>query len=296
MDAVITYVDGLDELWQEDYRKATNAPFIVKRYRDWGTLKYLLRGIENHMPFIDKVYLVVARDSQVPSWVDRSKLNIVLHKDIIPQEYLPTFNSTAIEMFLHRIPGLKEKYLYFNDDIFPILPCSEEDFEINGKSAMGFSKNLLALSLFKKQTRNADRLAQRALGLKPGISFIRPQHCCTTMIKSDCEELFNKMQAEILSTVTPLRETQNLSQYVYLDYSYHKGNIVPRRISNKHISLAVYSGEKISRYLANPGRKFVCINDVHLKDEEFKKCRDIILNAFEKLFPSRSKFEIHDED
>ena len=66
MDVVITYVDGLDPLWQRDYEECTNIPILEKRFRDWGTLRYLMRGIAVNMPFIRKVHLVVARDSQVP--------------------------------------------------------------------------------------------------------------------------------------------------------------------------------------------------------------------------------------
>lgn len=32
------------------------------------------------------------------------------------KSHLPTFSSPAIETHLHRIPGLSEKFLYFNDD------------------------------------------------------------------------------------------------------------------------------------------------------------------------------------
>ena len=128
MDAVITYVDGRDPLWLEDYRKYVNTSVNAKRFRDWGTLKYLLRGIQTHIPFIRNVYLVVARESQVPDWVDRNELKIVLHRDIIPEEYLPTFNCNTIELFLHRIPGIDEEFLNFNDDIFPVADCRPEDF------------------------------------------------------------------------------------------------------------------------------------------------------------------------
>ena len=110
MDIVITYVDGNDPVWKQDYEKYTNVPVMEKRFRDWGTLKYLLRGIEVNMPFIRNVYLVVSHDSQVPQWADRANLKIVLHKDIIPAEYLPTFNSTTIEMFL-QAPHLREIWL-----------------------------------------------------------------------------------------------------------------------------------------------------------------------------------------
>ncbi|MBP5235355.1 MAG: hypothetical protein J6Z20_05150, partial [Bacteroidales bacterium] len=88
MDAVITYVNGLDPLWQKDYEKRVGVSILSKRFRDWGTLKFLLRGIQKYMPFIENVYLVVARDSQVPEWVDRSQLRIVTHDMIMPAESL----------------------------------------------------------------------------------------------------------------------------------------------------------------------------------------------------------------
>ena len=125
MDAVITYVNGLDPVWQSEYSKCVGMEtFLEKRFRDWGTLKYLLLGICVNMPFVRNVYLVVSGDTQVPSWVDREQLRIVRHSDIIPSELLPVFNSQAIEMFLHRIEGLDEEFLYFNDDFLPMLTCS----------------------------------------------------------------------------------------------------------------------------------------------------------------------------
>ena len=55
MDIVITYVDGNDPLWREDYERCLNVPLLNKRYRDWGTLRYLFRGIEKYMPYIRNV-------------------------------------------------------------------------------------------------------------------------------------------------------------------------------------------------------------------------------------------------
>ena len=75
MDIVITYVNGLDPEWQKDYEKHTNTPILEKRFRDWGTLKYLMRGIEKNMPFIRKVHLVVSQESQLPEWIDPANVN-----------------------------------------------------------------------------------------------------------------------------------------------------------------------------------------------------------------------------
>ena len=193
MDIVITYVNGLDPEWQKDYEKHTNTPILEKRFRDWGTLKYLMRGIEKNMPFIRKVHLVVARESQVPEWVNRNEVNIVLHKDIIPAEHLPTFNCNPIEMHLHRIEGLDEEYIYFNDDIFPLKPCKATDFFVDGRAMLGMSRHLFAFNMFKKICRNSNRIARKALGLKPSVCFLRPQHICTPMLKSQCEEIYQKV-------------------------------------------------------------------------------------------------------
>ena len=41
-----------------------------------------------------------------------------LFQELFPNKSdLPTFSSPAIESHLHRIPGLSDKFLYFNDDV-----------------------------------------------------------------------------------------------------------------------------------------------------------------------------------
>ena len=291
MDAVITYVNGNDPLWQQDYAAAVGGAALKKRYRDYGTLKYLLRGIETHMPFIRKVHLIVSRESQVPAWIDPEKVHVVYHRDILPASALPTFNSTAIEMFLHRMPDLDEQYLYFNDDMFPLRDCAPEDFFPEGRGAMGFSRHLLANNLFRIQVRNCSRAAQEALGLRPTRRFVRPQHTCSPMLKSVCERVFAAQEDRILASLTPLREPCNLSQYFFLDYMFFGGMALSRRISNKHISLGSWSLRRIDAYLRNPERKMACINDVRMSDERSAAVRQLLQERFDALFPAKSRFE-----
>ena len=291
MDAVITFVDGIDPLWQADYAAwhGGEAP-LAKRFRDWGTLRYLLRGIERNMPFIEKVHLVVSRESQVPAWVS-DRVHVVLHSDIIPGEYLPVFNSCSIEMFLHRIPGLGEQFLYFNDDMFPVAPCKAEDFFPGGKAAMGFSRCLIADSLYRRQTRNADRLARKALGQGPGLFFRRPQHCPSPMLRSASEAAFAAVETDILAQVSRTRTPENVNQYLFLDYLFYSGRALNRRLSNKHLSLAVSSAGKIEAFLAAPTHKLCCINDVEMSDEQYSALRGRILGAFDRLLSEPSRFE-----
>lgn len=56
------------------------------------------------------------------------KLNLVTHDQIIEPDCLPTFNSHAIEINIHKIEGLAEHFVYFNDDTFINSPLEPEFF------------------------------------------------------------------------------------------------------------------------------------------------------------------------
>jgi len=291
MDALITYVNGLDPIWQQEYSKAIGGAAMTKRYRDWGTLKYLLRGIEKHIPSVERVFLLVSGESQVPEWIDRNNVRVVLHKEVIPEEFLPTFSSTTIEMFMHRIPDLGEEFLYFNDDMFPVTDCDKEDFFKDGKSVIGFAHHLFAAGNYKKRVRNSDRQARKVLGKGKGVVFVRPQHTCSPMLKSQSDLVFGLSEEDIRKRISALRSTENFNQYLFLDYLYYKGLTSKGKISNKHLSPAVHSPETIVSNILKPSTKLICINDVHMEEDKFSKYRDAVTEAFEKHFPQKSRFE-----
>lgn len=292
MDIVITYVNNLDPVWQREYEAHTNVPIVEKRYRDWGTLKYLFRGIEQNMPFIRRVHLVVSGTSQVPEWINRSKVNVVLHKDIIPAELLPTFNCNPIEMHLHNIKDLDEEYLYFNDDIFPMKPCLPTDFFRDGKGVLRMSRHVLHFGMFKHICQNSDHAARKAIGLKPTYWFLRPQHVCTPMLKSEVTKAYEILKDDILSSMTTTRSAKNLNQYLYLDYMYLRGKIINKRISKKHFSLGMISDEQLRNFINHPTHRLTCINDVQISDQRYEKLRSTLLDAFETVFPKKSCFEV----
>ncbi|MBP3270034.1 MAG: hypothetical protein J6L98_05070 [Bacteroidales bacterium] len=291
IDIVITYVDGSDPRWIESYNAHVKENPLTKRYRDWGTLKYLFRGIERHIPFCRKVFLVVSSMSQVPSWMDTTKVSVVTHRDIIPERYLPTFNSSMIEMFLHRIPGLSEKYLYFNDDMFPVMDCKEEDFFIGGIPAMGISRNFFAPSAFLRLAKRSDHLARKALGLRSGVVYVRPRHICSPMLRSECESLSKAVRDEIFASLSILRSEENYNQYLFLDYMFYKGKMLNKPLTRKHFSLGCSSAKGIASYIRSPKTKIVCINDVEMPDESYQEKKSVIINAFQSRYPVKSSFE-----
>ncbi|NLI55329.1 MAG: hypothetical protein GX417_13600 [Clostridiales bacterium] len=135
IDVVITWVDGSDPAWLKEKQTVPKSDMTdgrAIRYRDWGVLQYLFRGLERFAPWVGTVHFVTW--GHLPPWMntDCPKLHVVNHKDFIPAEYLPTFNAHAIELNLHRIETLSERFVYFNDDMFLLRPMQGSRFFKNG--------------------------------------------------------------------------------------------------------------------------------------------------------------------
>ena len=92
--------------------------FSANRFRDNEELRYSLRSVWRFAPWVRRVFIVT--NGQVPHWLnlEHPRLSVVSHADIyLNASHLPTFSSPSIESHLHRIPGLADKFLYFNDDV-----------------------------------------------------------------------------------------------------------------------------------------------------------------------------------
>ena len=133
IDFVITWVDDSDPKWRREFEfySAKETKYIntdACRYRDWGTLRYWFRGVEKFAPWVNKINFVTY--GHLPKWLntDNPKLVIVKHEDFIPTEFLPTFSSDAIEFFFHKIKGLSDRFVYFNDDMFIINSVPSDRF------------------------------------------------------------------------------------------------------------------------------------------------------------------------
>ena len=141
IDFVITWVDGSDPQWRKEKKYYEDLEHInfqkddantECRYRNDGLLKYWFRGVEKFAPWVNQIHFVTC--GQKPEWLNTAhpKLHLVNHKDYIPPQYLPTFCSNVIELNLHRIESLSEKFVIFNDDIFLLQPLEPIFYFRNG--------------------------------------------------------------------------------------------------------------------------------------------------------------------
>jgi UDP-N-acetylglucosamine-lysosomal-enzyme len=129
IDIVFTYVNGSDPLLINQMHKYKLFISNKNRFQDNNGLKYSLRSIEKYAPWCRFIFIVT--NGQKPVWLNAShpKIRLVFHDQIFPnRSHLPTFNSLAIESHLHLIPGLSERFLYFNDDIILGMDIWPSDF------------------------------------------------------------------------------------------------------------------------------------------------------------------------
>ena len=187
VDAVYTWVDTSDSRWRASLRQvarthSTHAEDIApNRFRSRDELRYSLRALDDYAPWIRSIYVVTAGD--IPPWLaTTSRLRIVEHKEILEKEWLPTFNSHAIEAALHRIPGLSEHFLYFNDDVVLLSRAWPEDyFEGNGAprffmAPQYYSVEKRPIPGYKAAALRGRDFIQRAYGVTPARYFRHTPH------------------------------------------------------------------------------------------------------------------------
>lgn len=139
IDFVLPWVDNQDPEWQKSRLKysgnqSSSDANASARFRDSGTLKYVLRSIEKNCPWYNKVYLITC--GHYPEWLDVNspKIELVKHSDIYDnKEHLPVFNSSSIEMSLPNIEGLSEHFVYLNDDTVIFSKTDVDRFFVEGK-------------------------------------------------------------------------------------------------------------------------------------------------------------------
>jgi len=331
IDIVITWVDGNDPDFirrKNEYLKDRDTDIRDERYRDSGSLKYLLRGIENYAPWVRKVHLVT--EGHLPKWLNTGyeKLNVVKHEDFMPAETLPTFNSNAIEMYLHKIPDLSERFIYFNDDMLIIKEVKESDFFVGNKPkdmlalqpvvanpvnpvmSNIFLNNAIVISRhFDKEEnikKNKSKYYHVGYPLKyfiynflenafPLYTSFYTVHGPAPFLKSTFEEVWKKEHDTLYATANNhVRSKDDVSQYLFREWEKQKGNFIP---VNLHKDFAYFEigddNRKLISCIKGKKKKMICINDTS-NDADFDKAVREINEALDKDLPGKSRYEINE--
>lgn len=301
IDIVLPFVDCADPSWQDSYTRTMKGPnFNPVRYRDWGMVRYILRGVEKNMPWIRKVFFVVSSPSQVPSYINTDRVKVVYHQDFIPNGLLPLFSSCTLELFMHRIPGLSEHFIYFNDDIVPVRPSSPEDFftEGNVRGSCFFKTGVDINNVFRHIQYNCTVESAKAAGQKMNIdesTILTSRHGVRAYLKSECEKCMEKEWINICGRITPVRSSVNLCQFLYYNYMYFDGRIVDdgRASTLDYVDFDNGITAGVRRMLESPEAQFICINDSGAVDgrDGFQKYKKIVVDSLERIFPEKCEFE-----
>ena len=297
IDFVLFWVDPLNKQWQQEkaeyQAKASGEQeqegSLAVRYRDWDNLQYWFRGVDKYAPWVRKVYLVTW--GAVPEWLDTAnpKLEIVYDHDILPEGCAPVFSSNPKDVNIHRIPGLSEHFVYFNDDMFLTKETQPTDFFVNGlprEMAVSyqlandadndsFQHILFTMSgvingLFSKKEvqrkhwhqwytlkygkQVINTLRTRSLSFFSGIMI---PHLPSSMRKSTYEEVWDALEDRLLGK----------------EYFFHDGLT-----------------EKLCSDITTQRYKMICINDSR-EVRDFESCKAQIREAFDRILPDKSSFE-----
>lgn len=327
IDFVMAWVDGNDPQWRaEKDQYSTNKTFNrAVQYREWDILKYWFRMVEKNAPWVNKIHFVTW--GHLPEWLDTShpKLNVVNHKDYIPEKYLPTFSSHTIELNFNRIPGLTDQFVYFNDDMFLTNTVKESDFFVDGKPCMSavFTltyngelsdvfphirfNNLGLINENHKNKRqivlhNLDKFFSYKYSFKrllknlyfaacPMYTGFENFHCPSAMLKSTYETLW-ELDYELLDATSghKFRTKDDINQYIFSEHDIATANFHPRKTSFSRYYNVYKDIDLICDSITSGDFSMICINDSN-EEFDFEAYQKRLLQAFETAYGQKSAFE-----
>ena len=329
IDLVVMWVDGSDVEWQKERAKYKIAKgdeignsFCC--YRDFGLMEYFFRGVEKYMPWINKIFFVTC--GHLPKFLNTTnpKLRIVNHKDYIPEEYLPTFNSNVIELNLHRIEDLSENFILFNDDMFVIdkleekmffknnLPCDSLCSRTMVNYVVGFTiyymvfndmglinRNFYNNKPFEKWINNKyklrDNIGNAINMLTKRYSAFENQHLPLPHKKSVFAEVWEK-EHEALDKMchNRFRSPYDFNQWLMRYWNFASGKFIPSDVSKiGYYTDLGYNIDSLIDIIENKKERVFLLNDTDkISDELFYDYKPRFKAALDKILPEKSSFEL----
>lgn len=327
IDFVITWVDMNDPQWQAQFARYSQQKQETKngvskaRFRDYGFFRYWWRGVEEFAPWVRKIHLVTS--GQKPEWLntDNPKIHLVDHKDFIPAEFLPTYNSVVIERYMHKIPGLSDHFVYFNDDFYLTnkveperffrngLPCDIAVFDYNPSWSQWYTRIKNNIRLINRHfdkrevmARDHDKWFHPSYGLKarwnyllkfyPKFITLRTPHNAQPYLRRTFEEVWSAAGRELTETsVNRFRALNDYTPELFRAWQICRGCFEPYNTycDTKMFPLMIRSGQAV-KAIRRQTYTLICLNDnVHIR--HYDRVMGELDHAFQEILPRKSSFE-----
>lgn len=324
IDFVVDWVDGSDKTWQDkkkQYLPVQENDDREVRYRDWDLLRYWFRAVETHAPWVNRVHFVV--DHQIPKWLNtkNKKLHVVDHCDYIPDQYLPVFNSNAIEMGINKIPELSEHFVFFNDDFYLNKSVTPSDFF--SKDGRPRDAAVLSVQLPKqdsithittnnmeivnqyfskqdvmKQLHKFIRFSYGKQNIKTISTLIYPIllgfqdfHIPISLKKSVMNNVWGKIEPQLNKTIShKFRSNEDLNIFLYRYFQLLSGDFVPRSVKFGQYYGINDDFDQIIVDIKQAKHAAIVLNDQESIDN-FDAMKLELHHALELRYPQKSTFE-----
>lgn len=317
IDIVYTWVNSDDEEFNESrlkYQqqfdssvKATKAESTdIARFESRDELKYSIRSILTYAPWVNHIYIVT--NGQVPSWLneDWDKVTIVPHSQILEPEFLPTFNSHAIETALYKIPNLSEHFIYFNDDVMLTRPLPPSYFFTSGGIAKLFAtgaklpngEKSINDSPTQWAAKNSRALLLQETGFWVDVMFAHTFHPQLKSVHQEINELW-KHEVDLCRN-NKFRDGSDLNVATFLHHhlALIRGKAIATRTKCMYFNIREQQAEKLYKTLlaqkgSGQATHSLCLNDRVSSGLNVLEDFDVKLRNFlEAYYPNPTDAEI----
>ena len=325
IDIFLTWVDGNDEKWLKKrckYDSSASMDSGVERYRNWDNFKYVFRGIEKNMPWVNKIFLVT--DNQKPDFLNESnpRLKIISHADYMPKEYLPTFNSNTIEMNAFRIEEMSENFILFNDDCFPIDFMPKEYFFCNGLPCDEAVERIIApwtCDFTHRMVNNAGiinrHFNKKLVKRKNWIKWYSYKYGCGQILRNIILNYFNAFEGlrifhepmllkkstmkKVWDAEPELLDRTSRNKFRNMDVSWYavrywqvfEGEFYPRKHKGKPYLLNNANFLDVADDIRTKKYPIMSIDEVPGSMQRFDEAKMAINSALESVLPDKCSFE-----
>lgn len=254
-----------------------------------------------YAPFVRHVYLVT--DDQVPPWLDAGAegITVVDHRDIFSdRSALPTFNSHAIETRLHHVPGLSERYLYLNDDVFLARMCRAEDFfHASGVARVPFSSAQIGVGdtiegevAPNSAGKNVRTLFQADFARGITHKFKHVPHPQIRSVMTELEERYAETVGR--TTRSRFRSTADVAMAATMHHHYalFTGRAVPTQVRMRYVDISSADAlRQLESLRASTAVDSFCLNDVDTPEGSRGEVHAMVGRFLDERFPFPSPWE-----